>query len=201
MTAANACPVQFSIPELDNGYTYVQIDFAQESEEFEVANYLANDFFDLLERLYRMNPKFHRDQPELTSDCPRDLLKHDGETNSYTLDWDLRGYYVYVTLRAIGTIPDGNVELKVTIDDSPWIKTTVTYKQLCYTIVKAVNDLMARQGFLGICWTNQKQDLNLQYFLRLKTFAMDLECSDQFNGLTSDSKLEDDLKLLAMPMP
>lgn len=201
MTAANPCPVQFSISEMFHGHTLVKVDFGEKSDEFCVANYLDSDFFDLLEVLFWMNPDLYREGLEPLRTAQRKSYVFKSESNSYWLYWNLEGSDVYLTLRPVGTMPDGNIELKIERDDEMWIQTIVPYKALCYTVVKAVNDLMAKQGFLGICWSNESKDLNLRHFLHLKAIAMDMGPIDDCDGFTSYSKLEDDLKLVALPMP
>lgn len=201
MSAANTCPIQFSILEMYYGRTLVKVDFEGESDEFYIANYLDSDFLDLMQVLFWMNPKFYRENLESLRTAPRTTLIYDAETNSYKLYWNLEGPDVYVMLRPTAAMPEGDLELKIQVNDRLWIQTVVPYKALCYTVVKAINDLMAKQGFLGLCWTNESKDLNLRHFLHMKAFAMDLGSIDEFDDFTSYSKLEDDLKLLALPMP
>jgi hypothetical protein len=200
MSTANTCPVQFSISEMFYGHTLVKVDFGEKSDEFCVANYLDSDFFDLLDVLFWMNPDLYRECLEPLRTAPRSSFVYNSESKAYRLYWNLEGPDVYLTLRPVGTMPDGDVELKIEDNDSLWIQTVVPYKALCYTVVKAINDLMAKQGLLGMCWTNESKDLNLRHFLHLKAFALDLGPIDDCDGFTSYSKLEDDLKLVALPM-
>ena len=201
MSVTQVCPVQFSILQMVYGRTRVRVDFEGKSNEFNVANYLDSDFFDLMQVLFWMNPTFYRGALEILRTGPRNTASYDAPTNAFKLYWNLEGSDVYVTLHPVGEIPEGNVELKMEVDDNIWIHADVPYKALCYTVVKAINDLMAKQGLLGICWTNECKDLNLRYFLHLKAFVMDLGPIDEFDGFTSFSKLDNDLKLIALPMP
>ncbi len=201
MSATQACPVQFSILKMDFGHTLLKVDFEGKSNEFHIANYLNSDFFDLMQVLFWMNPAFYRESLETLRTGPSNTTSYDAPTDAFKLYWNLEGSDVYVTLHTIGEIPDGNVELKIEVNGNIWIQAVVPYKSLCYTVVKAINDLMAKQGLLGICWTNESKDLNLRYFLHLKAFAMDLDPIDAFDGFTSFSNLDNDLKLLDLPMP
>ena len=199
---SNTTPsVEFSIPEMEYGRSLVKIDFNNDSHEFWVANFLSCDFFDLMEVMFWMNEDLYREALETLRNNPRSRYSYDAKTKAWSLHWDLEGGDVYLTLSEKSPLPKGDVELKIDLNYDTWVQLTLPYKSLCYTVVKAINDIMAKQGLLGINWTNENQDLNIRHFLHLKAYVMDLGAIDECDGLTSRSNLENDLKLLAMPMP
>lgn len=199
---SNTTPsIQFSIPEMEYGRSLVKIDFNNESREFWVANFLSCDFFDLMDVMFWMNEDLYRDALETLRNKPRNRFSYDAEAKAWSLHWDLEGDDIYLTLTEKSELPKGDVELKIDLGGDILVQTTLPYKSLCYTVVKAINDIMAKQGLLGINWTNENQDLNIRHFLHLKAYVMDLGAIDEYDELTSYSKLENDLKLLAMPMP
>ena len=193
--------IKFSILEMEYGRSLVKIDYEEDSQEFWISNFLSCDFFDLMEVMFWMNPNLYRAALEPLRKGPRSSFQYEESTKTWQLHWDLEGEDVYLQLTQLSDLPNGDIELTIKINDSEWIKAALRYKELCYSIVKAINDIMAKQGLLGINWTNENQDLNLRHFMHLKAYVMDLGDIDQCDGFTSYSKLEDDLKLIALRMP
>lgn len=201
MPDTTAYPVQFSILEMTCGHTLLKVDFGQESKVLTIANNSSCDFIDLMQWLFWVNPVFYRGSLGELRKLPGRAIIYETETDAYKLHWNSESSGIDLTLRPVGVIPDADVELKLAIDNDIWIQTAIPYKALSYVVVKAINDRMAKQGLLGIFWSKESTQFNLRPFLHLKAFAMDLGPIDEFDGFTSYSNLEDDLKLLALPMP
>lgn len=156
-----------------------------------------------METLYLIYPDSLKEALEYDR-CNRKTHFTSKKSGTKELYWDLDGRGdVYLTISAIpdSELPHGDIQLEIELNYEIWAQCIISYKALCYSVVKSINDIIAKQGLIGINWTNEKQDLNLRHFLHLKAFVMDLEPIDEFDGFTSYSKLENNLKLIALPMP
>ena len=215
------CPLDIKI-ECEAGWSDVWFSYENTQLKFLISYCFNEQLDDLLETLYYLNPNFcdtSDPNERLFNDCKevadktggvhyaylsssfmwneepsasrwtikRDLIESNGKEWNYSFDLHIKIERLYYS--------DEKADEVFTFD--------VKYSDFCYAVAKAFTQLIKKYGFYGYHMSTYNQDLNLRYFLSIKSIALNNYDAVLLININDDgwaSSLEKELELLQFDM-
>ncbi len=218
MNTATNRPMSLSFSARGAGWAKARLHIGDDDFVFSIS-YIGAGINDLIERVYYLSPQLGHDDydynvmeyedAEITSVVNgEEATRHwiDIPWKTMPLVWDGEPDTVcWILERPVNLDSDFDVSITLDVhqDVDGEFNYTVRYRDLCYAVAKAITDLIAEYGLIGVYESTWMTDINLRHFLKIKEIALDLQIKKAHDSEDTDvvhTSLEEELKLLLKPM-
>ena len=206
--------IEFKLTEINAGWINTKIRFPRQSIEFPISTVLWESFFHFLGILYYYCPE-HVDSNNFEMEKYIDEFAYldDGSEWAWKTEFDWCAEPQVMTWsieREITSNEDFNLKIKCTTNLRQSEMTTlfnqeVSFKNFCFSVVKAVDESIKRNGLMGIDQgVFHDREFVLSHFLYLKAYVLDrLDLvAIKYDGEKKEpiSKFKNEIELLCLSM-
>ena len=179
----NQSPFRVEITEISSGWIDTKLMYNGKHFDFPISTVLWESFFHFLGVLYYYAPE-HVDSNNFEMDQYIDEFAYLSDGSEWAwkteFDWCAEPHVMTWSIeREITKNPDFNLKVKCTTNRNHPEMTTlfnqeVSFKDFCFSVVKAVDDAIKRNGFMGIDQgVSHDRQFVLTHFLYLKAYVLD----------------------------